>query len=182
MESKNLGRLNISTALSQTNEYGEYTKLFSYGGRSFSIFTPWGKLIYDSGDEFEQITASMYPDNFNSTNDENGSFDNRSDDKGPEPEAFALGKIGKKTLAFIGLERIGGIMVYDISNPYRVQFITYVNNRNFNVDADSPDAGDLGIEGLVFVSACKSPTKMPLLIASNEVSGTVTIFEIQYCQ
>jgi hypothetical protein len=178
IKKKNLGRLKISTALSQINEHGEYKKLFSYGGRSFSIFTSWGQLIYDSGDDFEQITASIYPDNFNSTNNKNGSFDSRSDDKGPEPEGLTIGKIGKKTFAFIGMERIGGIMVYDISNPYRVKFITYANNRNFNADADTPEAGDLGIEGLVFIDACKSPTQQPLLIASNEISGTVTVFEI----
>ena len=178
MEKKNLGRLKISTALSQINEHGEFKRLFSYGGRSFSIFTPWGQLIYDSGDDFEKITASIYPDNFNSTNNENGSFDNRSDDKGPEPEALTIGKISKKTFAFIGMERIGGIMVYDITNPYRVEFITYVNSRNFDADIETPEAGDLGVEGLVFVDAFKSPTKKPLLIASNEVSGTVTIFEI----
>ena len=183
-DDENLGRLKTTTALAETNEKDEYTKLFSYGARSFSIFSLSGHLIYDSGDDFETIIAEQFPDDFNSTNDENDSFDNRSDDKGPEPEALALGKIKGKTYAFIGLERMGGIMMYDITNPFETAFVTYTNNRHFSVeivDEDNPDyeaPGDLGVEGIVFVSKAKSPINQPLLITSNEVSSTVTIFKI----
>lgn len=69
-------------------------------------------------------------------------------------------------------------MVFDITNPFKVKFSTYINNRNFDADEQSPDNGDLGVEGLVFVEAKKSPTKKPLLITTNEISGTVTIFQI----
>lgn len=89
------------------------------GARSFSIWNASGQLVYDSGDAFEQITASVYPDDFNSDNEENDSFDNRSDNKGPEPEALALGRIYDHTYAFIGLERMGGIMVFDMTDPFQ---------------------------------------------------------------
>ena len=45
-----------------------------------------------------------------------------------------IGTIGKRTYAFIGLERMGGIMVYDVTNPIAPVFVDYVNNRDFTVD------------------------------------------------
>jgi len=183
-DSAALGRLKTTTANGDTDNDGDYDQLFSYGARSFSIWSATGELVYDSGADFENITASLIPDDFNSTNDENGDFDGRSDDKGPEPEGLALGKIGKRTIAFIGLERVGGIMAYDVTNPYRVKFLNYINNRDFSVDAQldddsvNPLVGDLGPEGLVFISASKSPNGKPLLVVGNEVSGTTTVYQV----
>jgi hypothetical protein len=184
-QDENLGRLNTTTANGDIDGDGDFDIIYNYGARSFSIWTATGKQVYDSGSDFEDITAELLPDDFNSTNDENDSFDNRSDDKGPEPEGIALGKIGERTIAFVGLERIGGIMAYDITNPHMVRFLDYTNNRDFTVDAQLPDdttnplVGDLGPEGLVFIHASKSPTGEPLLVVGNEVSGTTSIFEIE---
>jgi hypothetical protein len=178
LKNENLGRLKISIALADTNERGEFKKLLSYGARSFSILDVFGNLIYESGEDFEKITANIYPDDFNSNNEEGSSFDGRSDDKGPEPEALTIGSICGITYAFIGLERVGGIMIYNISNPKYPEFTTYVNNRDFDADIQSPEAGDLGVECLVFVDAKDSPSGAPLLISSNEISGTVTIFQV----
>ena len=181
---ENLGRLKITTQLGDTDSDGDFDKLFSYGTRSFSIWDSFGNLIYDSSDDFEKIVASILPEDFNSTNDENDSFDSRSDDKGPEPEGIEIGKVGSQTLAFVGLERVGGIMVYDVSNPYNAKFLDYVNNRDFGVDAQLPDdstnsaVGDLGPEGLHFISESDSPIDSPLLVVGNEVSGTTTIYGI----
>ncbi len=116
---------------------------------------------------------------FDSTNDENGSFDDRSDDKGPEPEGVTVGKVGGRHYAFIGLERIGGIMVYDVSNPVAPRFVQYINNRDFSGDAKLGTAGDLGPEGIVFIDGASSPTRKPLLVVANEVSGTTTIYRIR---
>jgi hypothetical protein len=194
-EDENLGRLKIA-ATEGLNENGEYEALYSYGARSFSIFNRFGKRVFDSGDDFEQIIAQDedLKDFFNSTNDDNDSFDDRSDDKGPEPEGVAIGKVGWRTYAFIGLERIGGIMVYDITFPRFSYFVDYFNNRDFSVDvcnerdADgdcetgegqaNADALDLGPEGLVFIPAQDSPTGDPLLVVGNEISGTTTIYRI----
>ena len=183
-EDENLGRLNITTTLGDNDGDGDYDELYSYGARSFSIRDARGRLVYDSGDDFERITAEVLPNDFNSNNDENGSFDSRSDDKGPEPEGVAVGRIGGRHYAFIGLERVGGIMVYDVTNPYRVSFVDYINNRDFSVDAQLPDdstnplVGDLGPEGLVFIAAKDSPSGKPLLAVGNEVSGTTSVYEI----
>jgi hypothetical protein len=175
-----LGRLKITTALGDWDKDGDYDELYSYGGRSFSIFAPTKRglrLVFDSGDQLEQITAAALPFNFNSTNDENDSFDNRSDDKGPEPEGLTLGTIFGRTYLFLGLERVGGIMVYDITDAQSPEFVQYINNRDFNAE-DIEDAGDLAPEGLVFIPATQSPTGDNLLAVANEVSGTTTLYKI----
>jgi hypothetical protein len=126
----------------------------------------------------EEVTASVLGPDFNATNDENMSFDDRSDDKGPEPEGLALGQVGDRTFVFLGLERVGGIMIFDITSPRAPKYVDYVTSRFFNSSVDFGLAGDLGPEGLVFVPAEHSPTKVPLLIVGNEVSGTTTVFQI----
>lgn len=163
----------------------EYQTLVSFGARSFSIFDAQARqLVFDSGSEFERITAQrLGADGFNASNDENAG-DDRSDDKGPEPEAVALAEIEGRVYAFIGLERVGGIMVYDISEPESARFVQYLNNRDFSVSAQNPDdsynpaAGDLGPEGMLVVPAAESPNGQALLIVGNEVSGTTTIYAI----
>ncbi len=178
-EDEMLGRLKVTITEGDIDNDGDYDALYSYGGRSFSIWSTSGELIYDSGDDFEQILAQEIPDDFNSNNDENDSFDSRSDDKGPEPEAIAIGKIGRHVYAFIGLERVGGIMIYNVTNPYSPVFVDYVNNRDFGGDAESGTAGDLGPEDIKFISAQDSPTGSALLVVANEVSGTTTIYSIE---
>ena len=175
----NLGRLGVSTIDGDTDGDGDYDELFSYGTRSFSIWNSAGKLVFDSGDEFETITSLLLPDDFNSSNDANGDFEGRSDNKGPEPEAIALGSVWGRTYAFIGLERIGGIMVYDVTNPYSPEYVEYVNTRDFSGDPEAGTAGDLGPEGFKFIPVHKSPIRKPLLLVANEVSGTTTIYEIK---
>ena len=138
---ENLGRLKTTTATGDTDGDGRHDIIFNYGARSFSIWTVDGELVFDSGDDFEQITARLLPDNFNSTNDENESFDNRSDDKGPEPEGVTVGRINGRVYAFIGFERVGGIIVYDVTSPYAPEFVQYLNTRNFAGDAEAGTAG-----------------------------------------
>jgi 2',3'-cyclic-nucleotide 2'-phosphodiesterase (5'-nucleotidase family) len=171
-KAENLGRLIVTTANGDNDGDGSYEQLWAFGARSFSIWTDKGKLVYDSGDEFEQIIAQVNPAHFNATNDSN-EFDNRSDNKGPEPEGVAVGMIGRRTYAFIGLERIGGVMIYDVSDPEQPQFVQYTNNRDFGLNPPGPDSGP---EILLFIPADQSPDGNNLLLVSNEASGTVTIY------
>jgi 2',3'-cyclic-nucleotide 2'-phosphodiesterase/3'-nucleotidase/5'-nucleotidase len=176
--SNQLGRLTITRANLDSDGDGDADVLFSLGGRSFSIRTVTGQLVYDSGDEFEQLTATLLPANFNASHTANAR-DARSTSKGPEPEGLAIGKVFGRTLAFIGFERIGGIAVYDISNPYAPELLDYVNYRNFTNPFNFATAGDLGPEGLTFIHPNDSPNYKALLVVANEISGSTTIFEIE---
>jgi 2',3'-cyclic-nucleotide 2'-phosphodiesterase (5'-nucleotidase family) len=177
-----LGRLTVTNTLGDLDGDGDFDEIHVFGTRSFTIWKVEKKggftRVYDSGADFEKITASLLPADFNSTNDENATFDNRSDNKGPEPEGVAVGEVAGRMLAFIGLERIGGVMVYDISDPENPGFVQYINPRDFTVAEE--DAGDLGAEGLEFIPAAKSPNGKPLLVLANEVSGNISIFEIAF--
>jgi hypothetical protein len=174
---ENLGRLNVSRASGDTDGDGDTDALYAFGARSFSIWTAAGEQVYDSGDAIERIVAQSNPAFFNASNS-NNTRDDRSDNKGPEPEGVTTGEIEGRVYAFIGLERDGGIMVYDVTNPFLPQFVQYVNNRNFFAPTSAAAAGDLGPEGLLFISPEESPTGAPLLVVANEVSGTTTVYEI----
>jgi hypothetical protein len=165
-----LGRLTVTNQHGRNPATGLYDRLFVFGTRSFSIWNSNGTQVYDSGNELELRTSALPMAPFNASHD-NADFDNRSDNKGPEPEGVVLGRLGTKTFAFIGLERIGGVMVYDVSNPASPEFVTYVNTR-------TGTSGDLGPEGLTFVPAVHAPGKQPLLIVGNEISGTTAVFRI----
>ncbi len=171
-----LGRLRVTTEDGDIDGDGDFDQIFTYGGRSFSVWDRAGNLVFNSGDAFERIIAQELPDNFNSDRDEN-TFDTRSDNFGPEPEAITTGVLDGKTYAFIGLERTGGIMVYDVSNPTEPSFVQYINNRDFTADIETSAAGDLGPEGFVFISPEDSPNGEALLVVGNEISGTTTVYE-----
>lgn len=177
-EDEQLGRLGTTLVDGDLDGDGDYDRIHVYGARSFSILDQFGNLVFDSGDDFEKITAALFPENFNANNDDQ-EIDNRSDNKGPEPEGVAIGELDGRTYAFIGLERIGGIMIYDVTDPEKAFFISYTNNRDFLADVESAEAGDLGPEGLVFIPGSDSPTGMPLLVTANEVSGTTSIFGVK---
>jgi len=171
-EDENLGRLKTTTATGDLDGDGDFDEIYSYGARSFSIwlFKADGSStqIFDSGDDFEQITAALIPADFNSNEGEADSFDNRSDDKGPEPEALAVGTDLGQTLGFIGLERVGGIMLYDLTNPFRPRFLEYERNST-----------DVAPEGIDFISRARSPFREPAIVVASEVSGTTTFYRIK---
>jgi len=175
-----LGDLKITTTLGDTDNDGDYDALYAFGARSFSIRrADTGALVYDSGNDFEQITGARYGDDFNADNTSNDG-DDRSDNKGPEPEALATGVIGDKRYAFIGLERMSGFMVYDISDVAKPQFVSYINNRDLSADPESGNAGDLGPESIVFIpAAADSDANTALLAVGNEVSGSTTLYRLQ---
>lgn len=178
-DDNDIGRLKVTIFLGasdmSTDGSGTYEKLYTYGARSFTIWDTNGSVVFDSADDMERVTASIFGDAFNNNNDENEG-DTRSDAKGPEPEALALGEIDGRQYAFVGLERMSGIMAYDISNPYNVEFVSYFGNRGVTEGADF--TGDLAPEGMSFIHADTSPTGKALLVVGNEESGSVSVWEI----
>ena len=137
----------------------------TFGGRSFTIRDATGRVVFDSGDMLERLTAQFAPALFNSNGDP-GTFDTRSDNKGPEPEALAVGVVNGRTFAFIGLERTGGVMVFDVTDPTAPTFVQYLTTP-----------GDVSPEGLIFIPAAESPTGRAMIAVSHEVSGTVTLYD-----
>lgn len=172
-----LGRLTVTDKSGDIDNDGDIDTIYSLGSRSFSIWNATtGNLVYDSKDDFEQITATnSFSVLFNASNS-NATKKDRSDDKGPEPEGVAIGTIGSNIYAFIALERTGGVMVYDITNPNAPAFVTYVNNRS--LPSNGPD---LGAEGIIFIPQSQSPNGQHMVIAANEVSSTLSIWGIAGC-
>lgn len=153
----------------------EKNKTYLFGARSFSI---WDKdtmmQVYDSGSDFEQITSRIIPEHFNVSNDDT-TLESRSGKKGPEPEGLTVGKIGERQYAFILLERTSGMMVYDITDPSNAYFESYINTRDYS----EAIKGDVSGEGIDFISEEESLTGKPLVVVAHEVSGTVTVYEVQ---
>ena len=175
----NLGEKNLTNASGDTDGDGDFDEIHVFGARSFSIYeADSGNFVYDSGNDFEVITAAdpTYGSIFNASNS-NNNFKNRSDNKGPEPEAVIVEELDGNYYAFILLERIGGIMVYDVTDPNAPVFLQYLNSRGA-VEGD-PESGDLGPEGIILVSASDSPNGQPLLVVTNEVSATLSIFTLE---
>jgi hypothetical protein len=173
------GRLTVTNKLGDTDNDGDIDQIYCLGGRSFSIWNPAAvsPLVYDSKDDIERITSTnaTYSQFFNMSNTiANTNVKNRSDDKGPEPEGIAVGNIGGINYAFVSLERIGGVMIYDITNPASPTYVTYANSRAIT-------GGDRGAEGIIFVPSSKSPNGKNLVLLSNEISSTLSVFEINPC-
>ncbi|MFS4465172.1 choice-of-anchor I family protein [Staphylococcus haemolyticus] len=172
-DDEQLGRLKVTTSHAFKDADGKYNALVSYGGRSFSILRASDlEMIYDSGSDIEQRVLDLLPERFNANYEtaDDIKVDDRSDDKGPEAENVVVGKVGSHSYAFVGLERVGGIMIYDITNPNEPYFVKYLYD---------PDNKDISPEGITFESAEESPNGKPMLIASFELSGTTSAWELE---
>ena len=169
--------------------YSAEDNIVTFGARSFSIWNDKAELVFDSGSDIAERVFASDEDNFNATNDNNDSSDNRSDDKGIEPEAVEVAEINGKHYAFVGLERQGGVIVYDVSNPAAPVYQSYINNRDFSqpvcteVDDGECDndtynlsAGDLGPESIDYFTR----EGKHFIAVGNEVSGTTTVYKINF--
>ena len=167
-----LGRLKVTTSHKFRDENGKYNALVTFSGRSFSILKGSDlSMVYDSGNDIEQRIKDILPERFNANYEDFNELevDGRSDDKGPEVESIEVGTVGNQTYAFVGLERVGGIMIYNITNPTAPAFTQYLYDEQNK---------DISPEGITFVSAEDSPTGKAMLIVSFELSGTTSTFEL----
>ncbi|MFE1600533.1 choice-of-anchor I family protein [Methylobacterium sp. ID0610] len=168
-----LGRLNVSTIDGDTDGDGDLDTIYAFGGRGISIYRQESDgtitKVRETGGEFEKIIARDAAAIFNQ-NQGNGQVDDRSDDKGPEPEGVTIGTIAGRTYAFVGLERVGGVMVYDVTVPAEAQFVTFQQPASGRTDA-APEV-------LTFISAADSPTGQALVVTANEVGNTTTVYQV----
>ncbi len=174
-KSFNAGRMRVTNVNGNLDEDTEFEQIYCLGARSFSIFNADTKaIVYDSGDDFEMYTSTDASISalFNSDSEEN-ELKGRSRAKGPEPEGVTVAQIQDRTFAFIGLERIGGVMVYDVTDPNDVKFTDYKNSRSLTAYE-----GDHGPEGITYISEANSPDGKGYVIIANEISGTLSIYEV----
>jgi DNA-binding beta-propeller fold protein YncE len=148
-----LNRLTVSTSGDLDGD-GDLDEIQVFGARSFSILDDEGNIVFDSGDQLEQIIKVKYPALWD---------DARSDNKGPEPESAVVGKVNGRDLLFLGLERSNAIMVWDLSDLKRIKFLDMMFAT-----------GDVGPEGL---SLFKNDQGSFLAVA-NEVSETTSLYRV----
>ncbi len=158
-------RVNVDTVWSSADD------LYAFGGRGFSVFRQNAdgtvEKVSETGGDFEQIIAAL-PNAAAVFNGQNGGeFDGRSDNKGAEPEGVVVGEVDGVPYAFVSLERIGGVMVWDLSVPETPRYVRYM----------APTSEDYGPEVITFVSAQDSPNGRALVMTANEISGSVTVYE-----
>jgi hypothetical protein len=175
---QNLGRLTVSKGTGDTDGDGDFDQLHVFGGRSFSIWSEDGQLVFDSGDQIEKLMAERFPRYFNS--DGGGGLDTRSDNKGPEPEGLALATLRGRRYLFLGLERMSGVMVYDLTDPLKPVFVDYVHHRIFEGSPQAGSGGDHGPEGFIVIPADTDSESDPMLAVANEVSGSTTLYRISF--
>jgi hypothetical protein len=186
---ENLGRLQVTRVESDPDEDGDLDRLVALGARSLAVWSTDGRLVGETGSLFERVTARTVPSGFNATYDET-EFDSRSDDRGPEPESIAMGRVEQRQIAFVAFEQVGGVIAVDVTLPFAPIFQDYVSTRNYDIDpavvcvdnapksAGCAAAGDLGPESVLFIPAEESPIEAPLLIVRQDLSDTLTIFAV----
>ena len=162
-----LGRLKFVTsdydiARGDTDGDGDVDQLYSFGSRSFTIWTTAGVPVFDSGDEFERemLARGMWEEA-------------RSDDKGPEPESIVFGIVNGMPMLFVGLERTDAIMVYDVSNPMAAALVDVIDvATESGIGAGAP-------EGLAFIPAAANATGRDVLAVTSEGDGALSLFAIE---
>lgn len=161
-------RLNVLLRVGDTDNDGVIDQLHTLGGRGISIFRQNADgtvtKVRETGGEFEKIFAQIAPERFNNDQVLANTPDDRSDNKGPEPEGITIGTVNDRIYAFVGLERQSGVIVYDVTDPANAAYVSYV--------PPLPGATtDLGPEVLTFIAADRNPTGTPLLVSANEVAN-----------
>lgn len=166
VDTTGLERLVVSTIDGDTDGDGDLDQLHSFGSRSFTLFDGDGNVVFDSGSQFERIIAQLAPERFN--DDEGGTDENRSDAKGPEPEAVAVGEIDGRIYAFIGLERDSGVMIYNVTDPANASFVDYISGFDF---------GNISPESITFIPGAETESGRPAIAVAHEISGTIAVYE-----
>lgn len=171
-----LGRLEVTTLPNDcdTDGDGKIDRLTMYGTRSFSVFEgDTGKRIYDSGSSFARLTADLFPDQFNGQDNAPENKDSRSDNRGCEPEGLAITEINGSRLCAIGLERVGGVMLYDLTDPTNPVFLQYIHSAlGHGSNSSRP-------EGLVWIKPNEATQGKAFLAVAYEESGTIDVFELK---
>ena len=122
------------------------------GSRGFTIFTPWGTERYESGSTLEHkvLRAGHYPED-------------RSENKGIEPEAVTAARYGYNNFLFVGAERANVVAVYSVGLFGQPMFhqllpttvgpegVLAVPSRNLLIVSSEKDDADDGFRSTVSI-------------------------------
>jgi len=181
-----LGSLRFSSVDGRDSN-GTYEALYTYGGRSFSIYdaTEGFRLHYDSGSIIEEKTALYCPWLFNA-DAKKGVVDSRSDNKGPESESLATAELYGRLYIFVGNERPGTIAVFSIGTSMSDVRFESMFCDGWPDDGRSPqqlfDARKLFAmdpEDIKFYPSSQSPAPYPILFVAGTVSGTLSVLKVE---
>lgn len=180
-----LGRSKVNPNAGDRDGDGDIDTIHLRGARSMTIYRN-GAVLWDSGKLLEEIQTSAFGvQNINgshslSTDKSTVNYlpQDRSDDKGSEPEGIAVGIVGDARVAVLGLERMSALVVFDISNLRAPSLIKWIQMMPVTSTPVS-QATAWSPEGVVFVPAEKSPNGKALFITSFELSGSLTIHQIE---
>ena len=180
-----LGRAKVNPNNGDRDGDGDIDTIPLRGSNSMTMYRN-GLAIWDSADLLDQIqTAAFGVANINGSHSlssdkatMNYVGQDRSDDKGSEPEGVAVGMVGDRRIAVLGLERMSALAVFDITQPRVPVFIEWLQMLPTKA-TPAKDVKYWSPEGIVFVPADKSPSGKALIITSYELSGSLSIHQIE---
>lgn len=161
-------KLNISL-IDGLNGDGKVVTPHVFGSRSFTIINAdTGTVVFDSlnstATNLESIIANLDPAVWPEPID----VDNRSDDKGPEPEGLTVGTIDGKPMLFLAMERSDNVMMFDLSDPVNPVFVDIQRA-----------AGTEAPESLLFLENGKVPGfSGNLLLVAYEDTNNIAVFSV----
>jgi hypothetical protein len=180
-----LGRAKVNPNIGDRDGDGDIDTIHLRGANSTTMYHN-GAIVWDSADLLDQIQTSAFGvANINGSHSlsadkstMNYVGQDRSDDKGSEPEGVAVGMVGERRIAILGLERMTALVVFDITDPRAPVFQEWLQMLPTKA-TPAKDVKHWSPEGIVFVPADKSPSGKALIITSYELSGSLSIHEIE---
>lgn len=144
------------------------------GTRGFSIFNTDGSVAYDSGTSFEELAVrhGHYPED-------------RSENKGTEPESIEFAKFGPDELIFVGSERGGFVAVFRLDQngqpafsqflpaPLKPEGLLAIPQRNLLIASGEEDDPSFGVRSTVMIYELKPGTlNYPQIISADDADGS----------
>ena len=180
-----LGRAKVNPTIGDEDGDGDIDTIHLRGSNSMTMYRN-GIVIWDSAELLDQIqTKAFGVTNINGSHSlssdkstMNYVGQDRSDDKGSEPEGVAVGMVGNRRIAILGLERMTALAIFDITQPRNPVFQEWLQMLPTKA-TPAKDVKHWSPEGIIFVPADKSPSGKALVITSYELSGSLSIHQIE---
>ena len=180
-----LGRAKVNPTIGDRDGDGDIDTIHLRGSNSMTMYRN-GIALWDSGELLDQIQITAFGvaniNGSHSLSSDKSTMNyvgqDRSDDKGSEPEGVAVGMVGNTRVAILGLERMTALAVFDITQPRSPVFQEWLQMLPAKA-TPAKDVKHWSPEGIVFVSADKSPSGKALIITSYELSGSISIHQIE---